>query len=227
MAKLISFNDLQLPNRLSIDTLSLNESQLTVIIGPNGAGKSTLLGELSKRLVATSGAKKTAWLQQQSIPAWPIAIEDLVALGRLPHSDRDVDAIDNALDAMELLDLRRKSFSEASGGQQARALIGRCLATQPSWLLLDEPLAALDPKHQLKLMSLLSTMVKTDQVSVVITMHSLQMAFDYADQIIVIDEGRLCRSATPREIIESDIIEHVFGVRFTQTPLSIELADNS
>jgi len=224
MAQLTRFENVHVANRLSIDSLSLQQGQLTVVIGPNGAGKSTLLGELSKQLVDRFGATQTAWLEQQSSPAWPIAIKDLVALGRLPHNDRDSDAIDDALSAMELLELQDKSFNEASGGQQARALIGRCIATKPTWLLLDEPLSALDPKHQLKLISLLSSLVKTDQVSVVITMHSLQMAFDHADQIIVLDEGRVCAQALPSEIIESNVIEQVFGVRFTQTAPSIELA---
>ena len=161
--------------------LELGRGEMLGLIGPNGAGKSTLLRLLAGVLTPDAGritldgrpfdilsrrerARRIAYLPQLNRVAWPLSVERLVELGRLPHlepwqhpgpDDRAI--IERVIVQTDLLALRQRAFDTLSGGEQARVLLARALVTEPDILLADEPVAALDPAHQLDVMELLGT----------------------------------------------------------------------
>ena len=220
MAKLINIDGIKVGNRLAIDQLTIKSANFSALIGPNGAGKSTLLTQLNQHLISKFGASQVCWLEQRASPAWPISIGELVALGRLPHKDRNKQAIDEALETMQLTDIRDRAFDQVSGGQQARALVARCLATKPKWLLLDEPLASLDPGHQLHLLAHLKAL-SSEGVGVIIAMHDLALAAQHCDDAMVLNEGSLVASLPASQLLTSDIVGDVFNVSFDNNQMQL------
>lgn len=220
MAKLIKVDGIQVENRLKIDSLTIESGKFTALIGPNGAGKSTLLTELNRRLIKKLGASQVCWLEQRASPAWPISIGELVALGRLAHKDRNKQAIGDALGIMQLTDIKDRAFDQVSGGQQARALIARCLATRPRWLLLDEPLASLDPGHQLHLLAHLKAL-SNEGVGVIVAMHDLALAAQYCDTAVILNEGALASNMPASQLLASDIVGDVFNVSFDNNQMQL------
>jgi iron complex transport system ATP-binding protein len=210
-------------------TLTLETGQITAIVGPNGAGKSSLLMALAGLLDPAGGsvllgdsalgtmrprerACALGYLPQGADVAWDVAVETLVALGRLPHRDRGKAAIDAAIAALDLEHLRRRPVSRLSGGERARALLARVLAGEPRWILADEPLAALDLAHQLNLIVHFGHCAAQDQ-GVIIVLHDLTLAMNHADRVIVLDEGALIADGPPDAALQPDIIRQVWGVK--------------
>ena len=207
---------------------ALAPGQITAIVGPNGAGKSSLLLALAGLLEPMTGrvdldgaslvqlaprqrAQALGYLPQSSDIAWDVAVENLVALGRLPYRDRGTAEIEAALDALELQELRHRPASKLSGGERARALLARVLAGTPQWILADEPLAALDLAHQLHLIAYLETQAKAGK-GVVIVLHDLALAMNHADRVLVLDRGRLFADGAPPDALSESTIKDVWGV---------------
>lgn len=207
---------------------TLEPGRLTAIVGPNGAGKSSLLMALAGLLEPAAGsvtldgralgsipprerARAIGYLPQNSEVAWDVAVETLVALGRLPHGDRGRAEIDAAIEALSLDAFRHRPVSSLSGGEKARVLLARVLAGTPRWILADEPLAALDLAHQAALIGHLKRSA-SDGAGVVIVVHDLASAMNNADRVIVLDEGALAADAAPAEALSSETIARVWGV---------------
>nr|WP_255548210.1 ATP-binding cassette domain-containing protein [Erythrobacter ani] len=201
---------------------------ITAIVGPNGAGKSSLLLALTGLIEPVSGhvelddhrldamspadrAKALGFLPQHAEIAWDVAVENVVALGRLPHRDRGSAAIEAAIDELELQPLRHRPASQLSGGERARVLLARVLAGEPRWILADEPLAALDLAHQLNLVSNLKQRARAGQ-GVVIVLHDLALAMNHADRAIVLHEGRLAASGAVEGALSQEMIRRCWGV---------------
>ena len=207
---------------------ALEPGKITAICGPNGAGKSSLLLGLAGLLSPAAGnvslderslakmpardrAKAIGYLPQAAEIAWDVAVENLVALGRIPHRDRGKDAIERAIAALSLEDLRHRPASRLSGGEQARALLARVLAGEPRWILADEPLAALDLAHQNALIRYFKAAAQQGQ-GVVIVLHDLATAMNHADRVLVLREGRLVADGRPGKALTSAMIENAWGV---------------
>lgn len=211
----------------------LEPGQVTAIVGPNGAGKSSLLMALAGLLEPASGsvsldgralariqprerARAIGYLPQDSDVAWDVAVETLVALGRLPHGgiksgDNGSEPIDSAIHALALEELRHRPVSTLSGGEKARVLLARVLAGNPQWILADEPLAALDLAHQAALVGHLKQGAASG-AGVVIVVHDLATAMNHADRVLVLSEGRLSADAAPAQALTPDTIARVWGV---------------
>lgn len=204
------------------------------LIGPNGAGKSTLVravaglvpsegailidGTIVTALPLRERARRVAYLPQGQSVHWPLTVERLVALGRLPHlapfarpGEGDAEAIERALTRTELLDLRNRPIDELSGGERARALLARALAVEAPLLLADEPLAALDPAHQIEVMALLRAEAARG-ATVIAVLHDLTIAARWCDRLLLIDQGRLIADGKPRDVLTADRIGSVYGV---------------
>ncbi|HWI86005.1 MAG TPA: ABC transporter ATP-binding protein [Sphingomonas sp.] len=204
------------------------------LIGPNGAGKSTLVRAIAglipslgailfdgipvARLAPRERAKRVAYLPQGQAVHWPLTVERLVALGRLPHlaplarpAAADHEAIEFALARTDLLGLRARSIDELSGGERARALLARALAVEARLLLADEPLAALDPAHQIEVMRLMRAEAARG-VTVIAVLHDLTIAARWCDRLLLIDRGGLVADGAPCEILTADLIRSVYGV---------------
>jgi len=204
------------------------------LIGPNGAGKSSLVRAIAG-LVPAKGeilidgahvsslplgdrARRIAYLPQGQAVHWPLTVERLVALGRLPHlapfarpADVDVRAIEEALARTELLALRERPIDQLSGGERARVLLARALAVDAPLLLADEPLAALDPAHQIEVMHLLREEAARG-VTVIAVLHDLTLAARWCDRLLLIDGGRLVADGAPRAVLTGERIGAVYGV---------------
>jgi iron complex transport system ATP-binding protein len=228
----LTLNAVVVAGRLDAVTTKLNPGNVTAICGPNGAGKSTLLSCLAGLLapdygeVCLSGTSVTAmraaerarelgYLPQAPEIAWDLSVETLVSLGRLPWRGAPTDeaerAIDAAIAAMDLDTLRHRPVSRLSGGERARALMARVLATRPAWLLADEPLANLDLAHAAALMRRFREQAAEGR-GVVLVLHDLATAMNRADRVLVLDQGRLVADGPPEQALSEATIARVWGV---------------
>jgi iron complex transport system ATP-binding protein len=207
-------------------------SRVTCVVGPNGAGKSTLMaclaglrrpdqgmvqldGEPLRRLAPAARARRIAFLPQAPEVAWPIDARALVALGRIPHRTAgavDAAAIAAAMQAAGVADFARRPVDSLSGGERARVLIARALAGEPQWLLADEPLAGLDPGHQMDASALFRRLARESGLGVVLTLHDLALALRLADEVLVLAEGRVVASGPPAESLTPEIVRRAYGV---------------
>ena len=213
---------------------SLAAGTLVGIVGPNGAGKSTLARAImalvpSRGAIALDGcavdtlrradlARQIAYLPQGQTLHWPLTVERLVGLGRLPHlgpmsrlGDADAAAIEQAMQRADVIGLRHRIATQLSGGERARVLLARALAVEASALIADEPLASLDPGHQIDVMDLLRDQARQGTL-VIAVLHDLTMAARYCDRLILIDQGRLIADGSPRHVLTPDHLAMVYGI---------------
>ena len=207
---------------------ALQPGQITAIVGPNGAGKSSLLLGLAGLLAPAAGAavldgaslaalhpraraQAIGYLPQTPDIAWDVAVENLLALGRLPWRDRGTEAVEAALAALDLELLRKRPVSRLSGGERARVLLARVLAGEPRWILADEPLAALDLAHQLSLIAHLKACARAGQ-GVVVVLHDLALAMNHATRVLVLKDGRMIADGSSAEALSPAVIAQGWGV---------------
>jgi iron complex transport system ATP-binding protein len=215
--------------------LALEGSGLTALVGPNGAGKSTLLklaagllppdagtvrlhGRALAGMPARARARAVGYLAPDGRSAWPMTVRSVVALGRAPWlkplrrlSDADEEAIAAAMDRTGVKALAGRRFDTLSSGECARVLIARTLAGRAPLLVLDEPTAALDVRHQLGVMEILREAVAAG-AQVLVAVHALDLAARYADRVLVLDGGRLAADGPPGAALSEDVVRDVFGV---------------
>lgn len=223
---------LTIPHRLHGVTAQLRSGRVTAIVGPNGAGKSTLLAALAGLIAPKDGsvtlasqplaqmlpqerARRFGYLPQAGEVAWNLSVRTLVGLGRLPHRSsaaEDAAAVAQAIATMQLEPLADRSLSTLSGGERARALLARVLATQPHWILADEPLAALDLAHQQALIRTLRALAAEGR-GVVLVVHDLALAMNHADHVIVLDSGKLVAQAPPQDALSAEVIAKVWNLK--------------
>jgi iron complex transport system ATP-binding protein len=170
----------------------------TALCGPNGAGKTTLLRALAGLLPATPrpDPRHVAYLPQGARSAWGLTVRQVATLGRIPHADTNPAAIDRALAACALTDLADRRVDQISGGQARRAMLARVLASEPRVLLLDEPVADLDPAAAHDMMLLLRA-IATQGGTIVAVLHALDLAAAYADRLVVLQAGRIVADGKP------------------------------
>jgi len=211
------------------------DERFTVLVGPNASGKSTLLRSLARMLVPTAGevlldgrpireygskevARVLGLLPQSPVAPSGLEVVDLVGRGRFPHQSwlrqwmrEDEAAVDEALERAGVADLRDRSVDELSGGQRQRVWIAMALAQQTSMLLLDEPTTYLDLSHQLEVLDLCRSL-QQDGSTVVAVLHDLNLAFRYADHLVVLSQGRIVAQGDPSVVVTAELIEDVFDV---------------
>jgi len=230
--------------------LMLPAARWTSIVGPNGAGKSTLLKVLAGLLPHTgtvtllgqplaqmprrARARKLAWLGQNEATGDDLTVWDVAMLGRLPHqgwlagpSAADHAAVEQALRATQAWDWRDRPLGQLSGGERQRVLLARSLAVQAQVLLMDEPLANLDPPHQADWLAVVRALVQQGR-TVVSVLHEISFAL-HADQMVIMAEGRICHqgacadSATHRAleaVFQKRIAIHALGRQWVALPVA-------
>lgn len=205
------------------------------IIGPNGAGKSTLIRTLLGLIKPDSGsvfidgrelnqipqsevARTIAYLPQGQTLHWPLSVERLVALGRLPHlgplsrfSEEDQARIQSAMERANVLHLRERTATELSGGERARVMLARALAVEAPALIADEPLASLDPGHQFDVMELLAREAKSGKL-IITVLHDLTMAARFCDHLVLLKDGDLMSSGKPLDVLTPERLSNVYGI---------------
>ncbi len=225
-------------DRVVVDglTLQIPTGQITVIVGANACGKSTLLRGLARLLkprggsvlldgedIATRPTREVATrlgiLPQQPIAPDGIMVGDLEARGRHPHqrwlrqfSAEDERAVSAALAATEIADLADRSVDELSGGQRQRVWIALALAQGTPLMLLDEPTTFLDLAHQIEVLDLLAELNQTDQRTVVLVLHDVNLACRYAHHLVAMKAGAIAAQGAPADVITAETMADVFGM---------------
>lgn len=218
----------------SVD-IAVSSGEMVGLIGPNGSGKTTLLRVLANLRAPDVGSvvlegrdleevgerelsKRIAYLAQSGDVHWPMRVEALVALGRLPHrrafrdraiSDRAI--IERAMMAADVVSLRNRTMAHLSGGERMRVLLARALAVEASLLLADEPVAALDPLHQLRVMELLRDAARSG-TGVIIVLHDLSLAARFCDRLVLIAHGGIIAEGPPADVLTPTNLAEAYGV---------------
>lgn len=218
----------------------LSSGSMTAVIGPNGAGKSTLLKALSATLHGWTGSVKLdgldvdrwskselacrmAFLPQFRPVSVPLPVDDLVGMGRFPHlgawrplRKTDREAIDSAMERMEITHLRGRDATTLSGGELQRTFLARCLAQGSPLLLLDEPLTGLDIGHQLALLAILEGLAAEGK-TILWSVHDLRLAAEHARDAWLLDQGALTRVGPIDEVLASTQAHTAFGVAMSRS----------
>ena len=212
---------------------------VNVIIGPNGAGKSTLLACLAGIRRPDAGvvmlgdapllarpprlrAQRLALLPQQTDIAWPIDVRTLVSLGRIPHQGPfgatagDQGAVDRALAATGLQEWGLRKVPTLSGGERARVLIARAMAGEPDWILADEPMTGLDPRHGLQAADLFRQLAGQG-MGVILTLHDLHLVRRVADRVVVVKDGLVLADGAPAEALSPRRLSEAYGLTLNDT----------
>lgn len=216
-------------------SLALAPGKFYAVVGPNGSGKTTLIRLLSRLSRPDSGqlfldgrsyaeferrdfARQLAMLPQ-SRPVPAISVRELASHGRFPHlpmsrklSAEDRKIVERALREAGAEGLARRSVKELSGGQRQRAYLAMLLAQDTPYVLLDEPTTYLDVSAQFGVMDTLQQMSRSGKC-VAAVLHDLSLALQYCDELIVMEQGRLCASAPPKALVDSGVLDRVFNIR--------------
>lgn len=232
----LSFADQQVLKDIS---LSVERGEVVGLIGPNGAGKTTLLRILANLQNPDHGqaclnnkslkdtalkelAQQIGYLAQGAPAHWPLLVEKVVELGRLPYqslnqslwqglSASDKKIIDQAIAQTEIGHLRQRPITTLSGGERMRALLARLFASEPTLILADEPVAALDPYHQLHIMELLREHAAKNG-AVIVVLHDLNLAARFCDRLMLLKDGRLVAEGKPGEVLNNQQLRDVYGI---------------
>lgn len=219
--------------------LNIPDGGITAIVGPNGCGKSTLLKTIARVLTPRRGtvlldgravhrlptrevAREIGLLPQDSVVPDQLTVTDLVARGRYPHrgafgrwTAQDQAAIEAALDATSMTELRDRTVDQLSGGQRQRAWIAMVLAQETPMLLLDEPTTFLDLAHRIEVLRLLRRLNLERGVTVVMVLHDLHEAARHAHQLVAMADGRIVAEGDPMATLTPTLVHEVFGIRCT------------
>lgn len=246
MGLIIDSLTVRLGKRTVLDGISaeLRPGRVTALLGPNGAGKSSLLravlalipvehgrvlldGDDVTSLDPRTRAKRLGYLPQSAELAWNIPARSLVELGRAPHrspfaglGDADRAAIERAMALTDTTRFAERLTHELSGGERARVLLARVLAGEPDWLLADEPLASLDPAHQIDMLARLHGFAAEGH-GVVVVLHDLSHTARIADDVMLLSEGRLVAFGPAAEVLRPELLEAVYGVGFERVGTAI------
>ncbi len=226
-------------------TVQFAAGELVMLVGPNGAGKTTLLRCLDGELSPTYGhvilagkplgtwshhelARRRAVLPQQSTLDFRFTVYDVILMGRIPHLTSDAENCAIAKIVIELCgctDLSERDYTSLSGGEQQRVQTARVLAqiydssaSQERFLLLDEPVSALDLNHQYALMRLLTRLKSEQKIGIVCAMHNLNLVAQFADRAVVMERGIMVADGAPIDVFTEETISNVFDLEVSVQP---------
>ncbi len=210
------------------------------VLGPNGSGKSTLLRALLGMVPSVTGetrvsgrtvsdwnrralAREVGVVAQAETVAFPLTVRDLVGMGRYPYlgplqpeTPADREAIQRAMERCDIGELGHRFVSTLSGGELQRARVARALAQEPQVLVLDEPTASLDIRHEMEILELLRSSADGGMTIFLIT-HHLDLAARFADRVLLLDRGRVAAEGQPRDVLQESTLQHVY-----QWPVAVD-----
>ena len=227
-------------------SFNLKRGEFVALLGPNGAGKTSLLRACLGLAIPSAGsamiggteahtlspierAQRVSYLPQTRPLAWPIRVRDVVALGRFSHGaapgnlkGADAEAVDHAITSCDLGHLDQRNSDTLSGGELARVHCARAFAAKAPLLIADEPIAALDPRHQFRILNLIKDFVDQGGGALVV-LHDIALAARYATRLIWMNEGRLVADGAPAETLSAERIQSVYGVKAQVSGVSVEI----
>jgi iron complex transport system ATP-binding protein len=240
-AENISFAYAGAPTLSEID-FALECGALRALLGPNGSGKTTLLKILTGILPPARGvvkyqgvdlksmtrrdiAKRIALVPQELNLQFGFTVRQMVMLGRTPHTSalggptrHDRTVVEQVIELTELTELRERVITELSGGEQQRVVIAMALAQEPQVLLLDEPTVHLDINHQIEILDLARQLNRARGLTVLATMHDLNLAALYFDDLVLLERGRIVAQGAPSEVLSAERIRDVFHANVMVQP---------
>jgi iron complex transport system ATP-binding protein len=224
----------------------VEKGEFVGVIGPNGSGKTTLLKILYRLLSPQKGeilfelvpmrkmdrndiAKRIAVVAQETQLLFPFSVLETVLMGRSPYlghlmfeSEKDLEIAKKAMEWTKVFPFSERPMDELSGGERKRVFIARALAQEPEVILLDEPTANLDIHHQIDFLDLILTLNRERGLTIVMASHDMNIASEFCDRLILLQDGRIYKMGTPDEVITKENIESVYGceVWIDQNPVS-------
>ncbi|MBE7186024.1 MAG: ATP-binding cassette domain-containing protein [Methylobacterium mesophilicum] len=217
-------------------TLEFTCGRVTALLGKNGSGKSTLLKLLARQAEPSTGsvrlgdralgdwserdfARQVAYLPQETPSTTGLLVRELVSLGRYPwhgalgrFSDNDSQKVEDALVLADVAPLAEREVDTLSGGERQRVWIAMLVAQDARWLLLDEPISALDISHQLDVLGLLRRLVRERGLGVIVVLHEVNMAARFCDRVIALKDGRLAAANDMEDFMVPERLRDVYGV---------------
>lgn len=217
-------------------SFSVKRGNNLCIVGPNGCGKSTLLKSIANLLEYKGNikldskeisklnrkdlAKNVALMTQASNIYFPYTVYETVALGRYAHlkgvfsriNKEDDEIIIKSITNVGLIDIKDKLISELSGGQLQRVYLARAFAQDPDVILLDEPTNHLDLKYQIEILDYLNKWTKENNKIVVAVLHDLNLVQTFGEKVVMMNNGKIISSGTPKEVLNREILKEVYGV---------------
>ncbi|WDV44409.1 ABC transporter ATP-binding protein [Clostridiaceae bacterium M8S5] len=215
---------------------TVDKGEFLGILGPNGCGKTTLLKNMCNLLKPLSGnisvgnenisktshkelAKKIAVVHQFDNISFDFSVHDIVLMGRMPHQRRfsgetkkDYEVVERCMKVTDSWDLRDKKILQISGGERQRVMLARALAQEPEILLLDEPISHLDIKHQINILNLCKKLNKEDNLTIIITIHDINMALKYCKKIIMMNNGQIEAYDKPEIVLTKENISNIYDI---------------
>ena len=217
--------------------LSIGPGEVWGIIGPNGAGKSTLLrcvsgirraqqgeiwleGQRLDRMSRIDIARIMSVVPQETAIVFPFRVLEIVLMGRSPFLGRfemaregDIEIARQNMELAECWDLRERPVTDLSGGERRRVMIAKALTQSPRIVLLDEPTSHLDIGHQVQILDALRDLSVRDGVTVVATMHDLNLASEFCGRLALMADGQVVAEGRPEELLVPELLERVYHVR--------------
>lgn len=221
-------------------SLSIPPGKLVGLIGPNGAGKTTLLRTIAGLVDHQEGrilldgeelsdwslkerARKIAYGAQGAPVHWPLTVEHIISLGRIPHldpwqkiSDHDREIIHQAMITTDVAHLSGRLVTRLSGGERACVMLARTIVSGADYICLDEPIASLDPYHQLQVMDILQTLARQGH-GVLIILHDLALAGRYCDELALIHQGKILDRGAARHVLRAENLDHAYHIKARQS----------
>ena len=216
--------------------IGINKGEIVTLIGPNGAGKSTILKSITRQLALVGGyvyfdnssihnmsykklSTRMAVVLTQRMQPELMTCHDVVATGRYPYTGRlgilsreDEDKVEEAMAAVHASELGGRDFNAISDGQRQRVLLARAICQEPDIIILDEPTSFLDVRHKLELLSILRSMAKEKDITVVMSLHEIDLAQKISDKIICVKGDTIAHYGKPEEIFEENIIRDLYDI---------------
>ena len=231
--------------------IMLRKGEILTLLGPNGAGKYTILKSIARQLSLIAGtvrldgedmksltgvelSKKMAVVMTKRLRAELMTCEDVVATGRYPYTGRfgvlskdDHQAVENAMELVKVTELRDLMFDRISDGQRQRVMLARAICQEPEILILDEPTSYLDVRHKLEFLSILQKLCRERQLTVILSLHELELAEKISDRILCVNGRAVDRIGTPEEVMTDGYITQLYGIRmgsYDEASSDMELA---
>lgn len=231
--------------------IALRKGEILTLIGPNGAGKSTILKSIARQLALIAGtvsldgkdlkslsgaelSQKMAVVMTQRLRSELMTCEDVVATGRYPYTGRfgilsaeDHAAVESAMELVRVTEIRDLDFDRISDGQRQRVMLARAICQEPEILILDEPTSYLDVRHKLEFLSILQKLCREKQLTVILSLHELELAEKISDRILCVNGSAVERIGSPEEVMTEGYITHLYGIRtgsYDEASADMELA---
>ncbi len=217
-------------------TIDIARGEIVTLIGPNGSGKSTILKSITRQLRMIGGqvfieseelrklsykdlSTRMAVVLTERMKPELMTCRDIVATGRYPYTGRlgilsaeDEIKVEAAMDAVHALELRNRDFNAISDGQRQRVLLARAICQEPEIIILDEPTSFLDIRHKLQLLSILRKMAKEKGITVIMSLHEIDLAQKISDKIICVKGDHIARSGPPEKVFDADAIRELYEI---------------